>query len=55
MLTDQFGYANERLRALEGGIGAWDAAGYSLQKSASVDSKRRRLTQWGRIKSGGRW
>jgi 3-mercaptopyruvate sulfurtransferase SseA len=50
---DEFGYAHERLRVLEGGIAAWEEAGYSLEKTAAVGSMGKRLTQWGRIKSGG--
>ena len=50
---DEFGYAHERLRVLEGGIAAWNGAGYALERTLAVAPKGKRLTQWGRIKSGG--
>ena len=51
---DQFGYAHERLRVLQGGIAAWRDAGYALEETVAVGPKKKRLTQWGRIKTQAR-
>jgi len=51
MLIEEFGFPPERVRVLEGGFPAWREAGYPVEIAAAVQSKGKRFTLWGRIKS----
>jgi len=50
-LEEEFGFEHDLLKALVGGMGGWEAAGYPIEMGTAVRPAGKLTTTWGRIKS----